>query len=196
MKKLLLFAAVAVLSFTAVQSQNVRFGAKGGVNFASVNGDGFDDADGVTGFQVGAVAKIGITELLAIQPELLFSAQGYSVDLPGDDVSVRLGYVNLPIMADFTIVEGLSLQGGPQFGFNVVSGYKYDGDDYEDFEDEEGINTLDIGVGIGAQYVLPINLFFQARYVIGISKIYEEVEGFQPEGKNSVISLSVGYFFN
>ena len=31
-------------------------------------------------------------------------------------------------MLDFTIDEGLSLQGGPQFGFNVVSGYKYDGD--------------------------------------------------------------------
>src|SRR5690606_27785651 len=160
--------AVATLSFTAVQSQ-VRFGAKAGVNFASVNGDDFDDVDGVTGFQVGAVAKIGITELLAIQPELLFSAQGYSVDGLGDDFSVRLGYINLPVMADFTIVEGLCLQGGPQFGFNVVSGYKFDD---EDWEDEEGINTLDLGVGIGAQYILPINLFFQARYVIGFSNVY------------------------
>src|SRR5690606_27290480 len=98
MKKILLFVAVATLSFTA-QSQ-VRFGAKAGVNFSSVNGDSFDNADGVTGFHVGAVAKIGFTELLALQPEILFSAQGYSVDLPGDDVSVRLGYVNLPIMLD------------------------------------------------------------------------------------------------
>ena len=195
MKKLLLFVAVATLSFTAAQSQ-VRFGAKAGANFASVNGDDFDNADGVIGFQVGAVAKIGITELLAIQPELLFSAQGYSADSPLGDVSFRLGYINLPVMADFTIVEGLSLQGGPQFGFNVASGYKIDGEDYEDFEDEEGINTLDLGVGIGAQYILPINLFFQARYVIGFSNVYEEFEGYQPEGKNSVISLSAGYFFN
>src|SRR5690606_34044060 len=192
----LLFVAVATLSITAAHSQSVRFGAKAGVNFASVNGDDFDEADGVTGFQVGAVAKIGFTELLALQPELLFSAQGYSVDLPGDDVSVRLGYVNLLIMLDFTLAEGLSLQGGPQFGFNVVSGYKFDGDDNEDFEEVEGIKTLDLGAGIGAQYILPINLFFQARYVIGLSNVYEEMEGFQPEGKNSVISLSAGYFFN
>lgn len=196
MKKLLLFVAVATLSLTAAQSQNVRFGAKAGVNFSSVNGDDFDEAKGVTGFQVGAVAKIGINELLAIQPEILFSAQGYSVDFPGDDVSVRLGYVNLPIMADFTIAEGLSLQGGPQIGFNVVSGYKYDGDDNEDFEEVEGIKTLDLGVGIGAQYILPINLFFQARYVIGLSDVYDDIEGYKPEGKNSVLSLSVGYFFN
>jgi len=197
MKKLLLFVAIATLSFTAVKSQNVRFGVKAGGNFASVNGDDFDDADGVIGFQVGAVAKIGLTELLAIQPEVIFSAQGYSVDLPGDDVTVRLGYINLPIMADFTIAEGLSLQGGPQFGFNVVSGYKYDGDANEDFEEVEGIKSLDIGAGIGAQYILPINLFFQARYVIGFSDVYDEFDGgVQPEGKNSVLSLSVGYFFN
>jgi hypothetical protein len=197
MNKFLLFTAFAVLSFTTVQSQGVRFGAKAGVNFASVNGDDFDEAGSVTGFQVGAVAKIGFTELLALQPELLFSAQGYSVDLPGDDVSVRLGYINLPIMLDFTIVEGLSLQGGPQFGFNVVSGYKYDGDKNEDFEEVEGIKTLDLGAGIGAQYILPIDLFFQARYVIGFSDVYDEFDGgVQPKGKNSVISLSMGYFFN
>lgn len=192
MKKILLFVAVATLSFTAVQSQSVRFGAKAGVNFASVNGDDFDETDGVTGFQVGAVAKIGFTELLALQPEILFSAQGYSVDFTGDDDGqVRLGYIILPVMADFTIVEGLSLQGGPQFGFNVVSGYKIDGEDWEDFEDDETPESFDLGVGIGAQYVLPINLFFQARYVIGISDIDKDAKG-----KNSVISLSAGYFFN
>lgn len=197
MKKLLLFVALATLSFTAVQSQNVRFGVKGGVNFSSVNGNDFDGTKGVTGFQVGGVAKIGITELLAIQPEILFSAQGYSVDEPGYGYSVRLGYINLPVMVDFTIAEGLSLQGGPQFGFNVVSGYKFDGDANEDFEKEEGVKTLDLGAGIGAQYILPINLFFQARYVIGFSDVYDELDGgVQPNGKNSVISLSAGYFFN
>ncbi len=191
MKKILLFAAVAGLSFTAVQSQNIRFGVKGGVNFSSVNGDDFKEADGVTGFHIGAVAKIGFTELLALQPELLFSAQGYSVDTPWDDVQVRLGYITLPVMADFTIVEGLSLQGGPQFGFNVVNGYKFDGEDWEEFEDDEGPETFDFGVGIGAQYVLPFNLFFQARYVIGVTDIDKDAKG-----KNSVISLSAGYFFN
>ncbi|MEH6762882.1 MAG: porin family protein [Aequorivita antarctica] len=187
MKKLLLFVALATLSFTAVQSQNVRFGIKAGVNFSSTNGDDFDGADGVTGLQAGAVAKIGFTELLALQPEILFSAQGYAVD----DVTVRLGYINVPIMADFTIVEGLSLQGGPQFGFNVVSGYKVDGDEYEHFEDDDNFETLDLGVGIGAQYVLPMNLFFQARYVVGFSDVVKDYDG-----KNAVLSFSAGYFFN
>jgi hypothetical protein len=53
------------------------------------------------------------------------------------------------------------------------------------------VETVDLGVGIGAQYILPMNLFFQARYVIGFTDVIEDVEG-----KNSVISLSVGYFFN
>ena len=187
MKKSLLFVAVATLFFTTAQSQNLHFGIKAGVNFSSVNGDDFDETDGVTGFQAGAVAKIGFSELIALQPEILFSAQGYS----GGDTKVRLGYINIPVMADFTVVKGLSLQGGPQFGFNVISGYKEDGDEYQHFDDSDTFETFDVGVGIGAQYVLPINLFFQARYVVGFSDIAKDYDG-----KNATLSFSAGYFFN
>ncbi len=187
MKKLLLFVAVATLSITAAQSQSFRIGAKAGANFASLNGDGADGLDGRTSFHIGGVARIGFTEMLSLQPELVFSSQGYSVDLGDEDASVRLGYINLPIMADVTLVEGFSLQGGPQVGFNVTSDVKFDGDT----EDIDDVETIDFGVGIGAQYILPMNLFFQARYVIGVTDIAEDAEA-----KNSVISLSVGYFFN
>jgi len=131
---------------------------------------------------------LGITELFSIQPELVYSSQGYSYDIGGDKVNGRLSYINLPIMADFTIAEGLSLQGGPQIGFNISADEEFDGET-EDFGDD--VETLDLGVGIGAQYILPMNLFVQARYVIGFSDIVKD-----SNAKNSVISLSVGYFFN
>ena len=188
MKKILLFAAFAALTFTTSHAQDFRFGAKLGANFASINGDDADESDGRTSFHVGGgVARIGFTEMIALQPELIFSSQGYKYDLSGEDVSIRLGYINLPIMADITLADGFSLQGGPQVGFNVTSDAKYDGDT----TDLEDVETIDFGVGIGAQYILPMNLFFQARYVIGITDIAEEADA-----KNSVISLSVGYFFN
>lgn len=192
MKKILLFAAFAALTFTTSQAQDFRFGAKLGANFSNVNGDDVDDTNGRAGIHLGGVARIGLSEMLAIQPELVFSSQGYKVNLPGDDGQIRLSYINLPIMADVTLAEGFSLQGGPQVGFNISADAKYDGDT----EDIEDVQTIDFGVGIGAQYILPMNLFFQARYVIGVTNVFEEIDGFQPEAKNSVISLSVGYFFN
>jgi len=194
MKKLLLVAALAVFGLNTINAQNVRFGAKAGVNFASLNGDDVDNIDGRTSFHVGGVANIGITELFSIQPEVIYSSQGYSADDDGD-VTVNLDYINVPIMADFKLAEGLSLQGGAQVGFNISSKIDFDGDK----DDIDGIQTIDFGVGIGAQYVLPINLFFQARYVIGITNVFEDFDGIEQEdveAKNSVVSVSVGYFFN
>ncbi len=186
MKKILLFAGVAFLSLTSLQAQEFGFGVKAGANFASLNGDDVDNFDGRTSFHVGAVARIGITESFAVQPELVFSNQGYNYDFDGDDFNGRLGYINIPIMADYTLAEGFSLQGGPQIGINISADEEFKGNK----EDIEDIETLDLGIGIGAQYRLPMNLFFQARYVIGLSEVIKDVDA-----KNSVISLSVGYFF-
>jgi hypothetical protein len=189
MKKLFLLAAVAIFSLSTMNAQGgVQFGAKAGANFSNLNGDDADEAglDGRTNFHVGGVVNIGINEWFSLQPELIYSMQGYEYDILGESVTGRLNYINIPIMADFTIAEGLSLQGGPQIGINVTS-------------EEEGLGetvdteaeSTDISTGIGAQYELPMGLFFQARYMIGFSDVFEDVDA-----KNSVISLSVGWFFN
>lgn len=196
MKKFLLFAAVAVFGLSTMSAQEIHFGAKAGANFASLNGDDADDVDGRTDFHVGGVVNIGITELFAIQPELIYSGQGFSAD-DEEDVEFSISYLNVPIMADFTIAEGLSLQGGPQIGFKLDSKFKVDGDDIDfDDDDDDGVEGLDLGIGIGAQYKLPLGLFFQARYVTGFNNVFEDFDGESTEAKNAVISVSVGYFFN
>lgn len=187
MKKTILLAAFAVFGFTQTNAQ-VSFGAKAGANFASLNGDGAEGLDGLTSFHVGAVAKIGISEFFSVQPELVYSAQGASSEVLGVEIDTKLDYLNIPIMADFAIAEGLSLQGGPQFGVNI-SAKASSGDNDVDIEN---IETLDIGVGIGAQYKLPSNgLFFQVRYVAGLTEIQTNADA-----TNGVASVSVGYMFN
>lgn len=186
MKKIFLVTAVAFFAIITAQAQVFRFGAKAGANFASLNGDDVDNFDGKTSIHVGGVARISISELLAVQPELLYSRQGAK---NSDDDKLFLDYINIPILVDFTLADGLSLQGGPQIGINI-NGIAKDGDSGNEV-DIEDVETLDLGVGIGAQYILPINLFFQARYVIGFRDAVKDVDA-----KNSVIGLSVGYFFN
>ncbi len=192
MKKLLLITAIFAFTVTSTQAQ-IRFGVKGGLNLASLYGSDVDSSvNGKAGFHVGGVVNIRISDLFAVQPELLYSGQGYGAD--GSDAKVSLDYVNVPIMADFTLIEGLSLQAGPQFGFNVSSKVKGNGE----FEDGEldNVNTVDLGIGIGAQYILPFNLFFQARYNTSFSNVFEKFDGEIAKAKNQVVSLSVGYFFN
>jgi len=202
MKKVLFFAVFAFFAMTATYAQ-ASFGAKAGVNFASLNGDDVDDLDGRTNFHIGGVANFELSELISLQPELVFSQQGAKYeDNDGTDKeegTLKLSYINIPVLLDFTLAEGFSLQAGPQFGINVVAEEEYDYS-YEIFgetisesgtEDIDDVETLDMGVAAGAQFKMENGLFFQARYVIGFSEIIKDVKA-----KNSVVSLSVGWFFN
>ncbi len=99
MKKVLLIAVVAAFGFTSVYAQGIRLGAKAGLNLASVSGDDADGFDGRTSSHFGAVAHIGISEKFAVQPELIYSAQGATAD---DDITAKLDYLNLPILAGFS----------------------------------------------------------------------------------------------
>lgn len=191
MKKILL-SAVAILALgTAAQAQEIKFGAKAGVNFASVSMDPEGDMDtkSRTGLHIGIVAEFKLTETFAIQPELLYSMQGSKAEFGGVESETKLDYLNLPIMAKYYVTEGLSIEAGPQIGF-LMSAKE------EDEDAKDGYKSIDFGIGAGLAYDLPMGVFFQARYNVGLSNIGETEEG-QPDidYKNNVFAISVGYKF-
>ena len=196
MKKILLLVAIAVFGLTGVNAQEFSYGVKGGLNLANIAGDtdGFEQ-DARLSLNLGAVGKYMISDLFSIQAELLYSGQGFKQSdvLGSEDLVFALDYINLPILADITIAEGLSLQGGPQIGFLISDKAKFDGESVDLSDEGFDASTLDLSAAIGVQYKLPNNgLFFQARYAHGISNIIEEDgESIQ----NSVFNFSVGYFF-
>lgn len=192
MKKLMVIMVIATFAFTTSSAQDISYGIKTGANFSSITGDEVDDLDGRTSINVGGVVNIGIGELFAVQPEILYSTQGATWELDGVKSTYKLDYINIPIMVDYTVAEGFSLQGGPQIGFNITSEIETDGET----EELDDVESLDLGIGIGAQYRLPMGLFFQARYVIGLSDIFPDADGEDFKEKNSVLSISVGWFFN
>ena len=74
MKKILLTAA-AVFALSYANAQDVKFGAKAGLNLSNFTGD-VENTSTKVGFQVGGFAEIKISEKFAVQPELLYSLQG------------------------------------------------------------------------------------------------------------------------
>ena len=100
-------------------------------------------------------------------------------------------------MASYKVVKGLTLQAGPQVGFNINAEVNIsDIDLADDFDLSEETNTIDFGAGLGAQYELDFGLFFQARYVWGLSNYIDSEDADNETYSNRVGSLSVGYFFN
>jgi len=184
-----LFMALAIFCATTmyVSAQDISFGVKAGLNFATLGGDDVDELEGVTGLNIGAVAEFGLSEKFSIQPEVIYSTQGASLD----DETLELDYINVPVLAKYYVFEGFSLEAGPQLGFNINSQYEFEGET----EDEDDIKTVDIAAALGLGYKLPMGIFFQARYNLGITDVYDEIEGTQIDAKNNVFQFSVGYKF-
>jgi hypothetical protein len=193
MKKIFLSVIAVVALGTATQAQDINFGAKAGVNFASMSIDPEGDMDlkSRTGLHIGVLAEFKITETFAIQPEILYSMQGYKAEFGGVESEVKTDYLTIPVMAKYFVTEGLSIEAGPQVGF-LMSAKDDDGDDIKD-----GYKSIDFGINGGLGYELPMGVFFQARYYVGLSNIAEETDLGESdvEYKNNVFALSVGYKF-
>ena len=182
MKKLFTIT-MALVAFT-ISAQNITFGAKAGLNFASMVGDGAEGLDGRTSFHIGATAEIEISESFSIQPELLYSGQGYTAD---EDVTGKVDYINLPVMAKFYVADGFSIEAGPQIGFLVSA--KVEG--FGETTDLKAKST-DFALNLGAGYKLDSGLNFGLRYSMGLTDVPDyDTDGF----KHSVLQLSVGYNF-
>lgn len=196
MRKLMIAAiAVVGISATGLAQQQVKFGPKAGINLATLSGD--NNSELKIGFHIGAVAEIKFNDKFSLQPELLYSTQGAKSKLI-EDIKLNSDYINIPIMFKYYLVEGFSVEAGPQVGF-LMKSEMTDGDSSVDMKDY--YKSVDFGLGFGLAYDLPQGLFVNARYNLGLSKVGEEqdfgdVTIEAADIKNSVIQIGIGYKFD
>ncbi|AWG20132.1 hypothetical protein FFWV33_00655 [Flavobacterium faecale] len=183
MKKILTLAILTVLGFTNVTAQKIKFGIKGGLNFANISGDNTKDASTVTAFNFGVLSEIPLSDKFSFQPELLYSGQGYSLN----DKTIALGYLNVPLMGKYYVSKGFSVEAGPQIGYLLSA-------KNESLDIKNSLKTVDFGVNFGLGYKLENGLNFGARYNMGVSNINKS-DYSADKIKNGVLQLSVGYFF-
>ena len=184
MKKGIVLAVLLILGISTSQAQLLKFGVKGGLNFANYTGgdvDGFDFKS-ITSYHAGVVAEIKIFENFALQPELLYSTQGSELEKLGEQVKNELGYLSLPVLAKFYLTKDkLSLELGPQASVLVSERNEVDTKDS---------NTFDFAVVGGLSYKITNGLFVSGRYAAGLTEPKKDADV-----KNSVIQFSVGYMF-
>ena len=189
MKKLFMIAAlmVATLSANAQNEQGViTLQPKVGMNLSTISGDG--DQKMKFGLVAGAEAEYGISENFGIDFGVLYSMEGCRFKADGADKSLfwNLDYINIPILAQFYPTKGLALKAGVQPGFNVRHKASYDGNS----ANMDGVNSFNFSIPVGLSYEIS-SFVIDARYNIGITKIFKDAD----QGRNSTISLTVGYKF-
>ena len=198
MKKVFVLIAAAIVSMSAMAQ--VHFGAKVGVDMTNFWGK--DAEHGMKpSYQAGLVMEYKFNPHFAIAPEVVFASQGGKFKaiemnlIDGLDVSKKVtfntNYINVPVMLKYYVSPAFSLDFGPQVGFNVYSKMSIEDVD-KAYDLKDSTKGVDFGLGLGGTYNLTENAFVQARYTLGMTKVFE---GEYNKEKNGNIQLAFGMNF-
>jgi hypothetical protein len=200
MKKFIIAAAVGVFGVLSVQAQEIDFGVKVGANFAKLQGDDIEDANGRTGIHVGLTGEYMFGESFGLQVEAVYSQQGLQIDATdfSPEAKLKLDYINVPVLAKFYLAQsGFSIEAGPQIGFLVSDKLEVGG---ENVDEELNAETIDLSAGGGLAYKFKEGstlegLSLTTRYMIGLSNVYKDDQAFGDDITNSNFQISIGYKF-
>lgn len=193
MKKMFLAEAMMLVS-VATFAQNavgqITIQPKVGLNIANVTDA--DDVDARIGLAAGAEFEYGVTDMIGVSAGLVYSMQGYKYSEGNVDTTVKLDYLNVPILANVYVAPGLAVKLGVQPGFKLSSKTKIEGSgvSIEGDSDDDGVKGFDLAIPVGVSYQYQ-NIVLDARYNWGVTKVYDG-----GDSKNSVFQITLGYKFS
>ncbi|MDX1827991.1 MAG: DUF5777 family beta-barrel protein [Lutibacter sp.] len=170
MKKLLLTVVITVVTMVSMSAQT-SFGVTSGYLSAEskldLEGTKFTDSN--SGFYVGIVADIKVSEEFHVQPELVYT-----------NIS-DLSFMQIPIMAKFYVADKFSLQVGPEITYTLEKTY---GD----------ATKFNIGLGLGAAYDFSEKFFIESRYTFQVNNYYTGNQ--DVTSRINFLNVGLGYKFN
>lgn len=206
MKKII-FATLASLLSAGFASAQVGIAPEVGLNLASLGGKsgGNSMSSGMLpGARIGAMVELGLTKSIYLRPGLQFSmmgGKGGDLKVLNNDLTMSINYIQVPInilyklgkAGDGRFYAGIE----PYLGFAIGGKYKLSGNntDLKIGSDaaKDDVKPLDFGAGVKVGYELPMGLYFDAAYLIGLTN---NLPGGNSDNKmsNRNISIGVGYF--
>jgi hypothetical protein len=194
MKTKLLAPLFAFVFFTiAAKAQPhipfLQFGIKGGVNVTKIDGKSFSQEFNY-GYHLGGFAQIKLSNTFQIQPEVLFNQYDTRVDTTLSDVintknmkDVKLNYISIPLLLNFSPSKFITFQVGPQYGILI--------DNHKNlFENgQTAFKSGDLSVLGGVQLNLA-SFRITGRYFVGLANINDISTS--DKWKNQGFQLSVG----
>lgn len=188
---IILLITSTLLTQAQDRKNKATVGIKGGYNVSSVSFNGTSETERLHGFHIGIYGESYLSKYVALQPEILYSQQGYKIVDDSGTYTQKLDYINIPLMLKLYPVKSFFLEAGPQIGFSISHKETFDSgfvlyDTSEEFEP----NNLDWGVNVGAGFKSDSGISIGARYHLGQSDIYDE-----DKPKNRVWQVYVGFDF-
>ncbi|NRS90445.1 hypothetical protein HNQ02_003389 [Flavobacterium sp. 7E] len=183
---LVLFLGIITKITAQDKTRKSNAGIKGGYNLAAVSFDGDTKTGQRHGFHLGIYGESFISNSVAIQPELLYSQQGYEIKNGNNTFTQKLNYINLPVMLKLYPAQNFFLEAGPQVGFAITHKEQYEGllSTTQEYEP----NSFDWGVNFGTGIKTDSGITFGVRYHLGLGDLYDD-----NKAQNSVWQFSLGF---
>ena len=178
---------VAMLAMAgAASAATHEIGVKGGVAMQKLGGEPLDDyeIENRTGFVGGAYFQGNFSRNLGLRVEALYFMKGAAADSADIDVTLKLDYVEFPVLLVGQIplseTARLNLFGGPTFSFNTTSEVEVSIGGFSGTLDlGDGIKGFDFGLTFGAGLSFDVGsavLGIDGRYGFGLSTVIDEDE--------------------
>lgn len=192
MKSFLLSAILVSFFFSGAGAQGFGVGIKVGTNINKLQGQSFKDQF-TYGYSAGVYADIKMSKKWSIQPEVLFNQVSTDTSdrfsdlykINADKISkIKLNYLSIPILLNYNVSKGISLQAGPQFGVLMSQS--------KDLlqEGKDAFKSGDFSMVGGLQLKFS-SIRLYGRYAIGLSNI-NDIDN-RDSWKNQSIQLGVGF---
>ncbi|MRI00328.1 outer membrane beta-barrel protein [Kriegella sp. EG-1] len=166
--------------------EDIRFGAKAGLNISTFLNKDFFAVKPKPGGYVGGIVEVPITDEIYAQPELLVSFQGADIGI-GD---LNFIYVHLPLMGKYHITDEIAAEFGPQVSFVLDDNFGFLQYSDADSNIPSYPKKVQVALNFGGGYRLDDNFYFQARFSLGLTKTIENYTF-----KNGVAQIGAAYFF-
>ena len=172
------------------------------------------DKSPIAGVVIGAEAEYQLTNMISLAAGVNYSLQGsgwedYELKSGNNkvelkDAKVELGYITIPVVANFYLFKGFAVKAGIQPGFltnakmkatikGEMDGSNMTTDVDNDMKDECKKFDLSVPIGVSYQFKVPVTL--DLRYNLGVTKVNKESVSGEKDCKNNVVQLTVGYKF-
>lgn len=191
MKKLFLLVVFVALG-AMTYAQSFSFGPTVSISMTNLSVAGLGGRpisnEPRPGVSVGMFVKYRTPGIFALQAEVQYATQGsrFKFDDATQSGNLRLGYINVPVLMKFYIVDGLNIEVGPQVGFLLDSKFK---EASKIFRAGTEFRKVDFSVDAGVGYDFPIGFNLGIRYNIGMLDAIKSYEGESRLSKNGVFQM-------
>lgn len=183
------FVMATTMSFAQREAGSVTLQPR--IGFSAADFNNTSDTEARVGLVVGPEFEFFLSNRFSIAAGLNYSQQGS--ELKEADVTWKLDYLTVPVVANVYLFKGFALKAGVQAGFKTKAEMEANGNGSTYTADmKDDVKGLDLSIPVGLSYEFK-HFVLDARYNFGVTKIFEGEAGKILETKNLAFQLTLGY---